>query len=255
MRTKRIDEIELYIQQKKSVSLDTLCEKFQVSKNTIRRDIDTLSKAGKIKKVYGGVTLAEPTASKNLTPFSERHQQYREEKRQIGQLAAAHIDDGDIIFIDSGTTCHNIIDFISEKQCTILTNNLQVSIKALPYENLTVISLPGYLKRETLSFVDGKISQFLNSYNIGKAFMACTGLSIENGLTNASEEEFLVKEAVIQNSVKRYILADHSKFDSFSLMTYCPLDKVNYILTDQIPEEEYLTYCHQNSIIIETIHS
>lgn len=79
MRTKRIDEIELYIQQKKSVSLDTLCEKFQVSKNTIRRDIDTLSKAGKIKKVYGGVTLAEPTASKNLTPFSERHQQYREE--------------------------------------------------------------------------------------------------------------------------------------------------------------------------------
>ena len=56
MRTKRIDEIEQYIIQEKSVSLDTLCDVFQVSKNTIRRDIDTLAKTGKIKKVYGGVT-------------------------------------------------------------------------------------------------------------------------------------------------------------------------------------------------------
>ena len=55
MRTKRIDEIEQYIIQEKSVSLDTLCDVFQVSKNTIRRDIDTLAKTGKIKKVYGGV--------------------------------------------------------------------------------------------------------------------------------------------------------------------------------------------------------
>ena len=56
MRTKRIDEIELYIREKKSVSLDTLCEVFNVSKNTVRRDIATLEQSGKIKKVYGGVT-------------------------------------------------------------------------------------------------------------------------------------------------------------------------------------------------------
>ena len=63
MRTKRIDEIEQYIIQEKSVSLDTLCDVFQVSKNTIRRDIDTLAKTGKIKKVYGGVTLNETLLS------------------------------------------------------------------------------------------------------------------------------------------------------------------------------------------------
>ena len=66
MRTKRIDEIEQYIIKEKSVSLDTLCDVFQVSKNTIRRDIDTLAKAGKIKKVYGGVTLNLRSATKNL---------------------------------------------------------------------------------------------------------------------------------------------------------------------------------------------
>ena len=141
MRTKRIDEIELYIREKKSVSLDTLCEVFNVSKNTVRRDIATLEQSGKIKKVYGGVTIADTPASKTLLPFSKRHQSFMKEKRLISQLAASHVCDHDTIFIDSGTTCHNIIDFIAEKECTILTNSLQVSLKAIPYENLNVISL------------------------------------------------------------------------------------------------------------------
>ena len=74
MRTKRIDEIELYIREKKSVSLDTLCEVFNVSKNTVRRDIATLEQSGKIKKVYGGVTIADTPASFFQTPskFYER---------------------------------------------------------------------------------------------------------------------------------------------------------------------------------------
>ena len=104
MRTKRIDEIELYIREKKSVSLDTLCEVFNVSKNTIRRDIATLEQSGKIKKVYGGVTIADFPASKMLLPFSIRHQSLMQEKRLISQLAASHVCDHDTIFIDSGTT-------------------------------------------------------------------------------------------------------------------------------------------------------
>ena len=93
MRTKRIDEIEQYITKEKSVSLDTLCEVFQVSKNTIRRDIDTLAKAGKIKKVYGGVTLNDTLPSKKLLPFAERHEKFVEEKKAICRLAADHIED------------------------------------------------------------------------------------------------------------------------------------------------------------------
>ena len=81
MRTKRIDEIELYIREKKSVSLDTLCEVFNVSKNTVRRDIATLEQSGKIKKVYGGVTIADTPASKTLLPFSKRHQSFMKERK------------------------------------------------------------------------------------------------------------------------------------------------------------------------------
>ena len=81
MRTKRIDEIELYIREKKSVSLDTLCEVFNVSKNTVRRDIATLEQSGKIKKVYGGVKIADTPASKTLLPYSKRHQSFMKERK------------------------------------------------------------------------------------------------------------------------------------------------------------------------------
>ena len=164
MRTKRIDEIELYIREKKSVSLDTLCEVFNVSKNTVRRDIATLEQSGKIKKVYGGVTI----------------------------------------------------------------------------------------KRETLSFVDGNIAEYLKAYNITKAFMSCTGISIQNGLSNASSEEYLVKKSVIENSTIRFALADHSKFGDFSLMTFCPFKDIDHILTDQLPSEEFCDFAKMHSINIET---
>ena len=134
----------------------------------------------------------------------------------------------------------------------ILTNSLQVSLKAIPYENLNVISLPGFLKRETLSFVDGNIAEYLKAYNITKAFMSCTGISIQNGLSNASSEEYLVKKSVLENSTIRFALADHSKFGDFSLMTFCPFKDIDHILTDQLPSEEFCDFAKMHSINIET---
>ena len=124
--------------------------------------------------------------------------------------------------------------------------------KSHPYENLNVISLPGFLKRETLSFVDGNIAEYLKAYNITKAFMSCTGISIQNGLSNASSEEYLVKKSVIENSTIRFALADHSKFGDFSLMTFCPFKDIDHILTDQLPSEEFCDFAKMHSINIET---
>lgn len=250
MRTQRIDLIEKYIMQEKSVTLDALCEKFEVSKNTIRRDIDTLVEKGAIQKVYGGVTAASPGLSPKLIPYETRHVTLPEEKEKICALAAEYVKDGDIIYIDTGTTCLNMIDHISQRQCTILTNSLQVCLKAVPYPNLNIISLPGKLKRETLSYVGSEIIDYLKTYNIGKAFMACSGATIENGLTNATTEEYIVKKAVTENSGQTYLLADHTKFGHFSLMTYCRLEDIDYIITDAPLSKPYNKYCGEHQIKI-----
>ncbi|MDO4274709.1 MAG: DeoR/GlpR family DNA-binding transcription regulator [Eubacteriales bacterium] len=250
MRTKRIDLIEEFILSEHSVSLDTLCEKFKVSKNTVRRDIDELVQKGTIKKVYGGVVSNGPEASQGLLPYEQRNTSLPEEKDAISRLAASFVKDGDIIFIDTGTTCLPMVDHLHDRTCTILTNSLQVCVKAIPYATLQVITLPGTLKRETLSFVGNDIGEYLKTFNIQKAFMASTGVSIENGLTNASMEEYYVKKAVIQNSSTRFLLSDRTKFGRFSLMTYCNLTDVQHIITDQRPPAEYEDFCQENTIAL-----
>lgn len=251
MRTQRIDLIHKYIDEQGQVTLDKLCEVFDVSKNTIRRDINTLSDNGKIKKVYGGVvSLGDKANYKELTPYTQRSTQYAKEKEAISRFAASQIENGDIVYIDTGTTSQHLLDYLGNKTCTVITNSLQISLTAIPNQNITIFSLPGKLRRETLSFVGGDAENYLKKYNINKAFMCCTGISVENGLTNASTDEYLVKKAVIENSKKRYVLADHSKFGKFTLLTYCPLNKIHHVITDTAPEENFYEYCEKQNISI-----
>lgn len=251
MRTERIDLIEKYIRQQKTVTLDKLCEVFQVSKNTIRRDLNELTESGVVKKVYGGVTIQTYAPDlKTITPFSLRSDLFDEEKDAISEYAASLIDDYDIIFIDTGTTAQNLIDHIADKHCTVITNSLRVSVKAVAYPNLTIITLPGTLRRDTLSFIGSESVSYLEAFNINKAFLCCTGITIKNGLTNATTEEYRIKKSVVDSSQTCYALADHTKFEKFTLMTYCKLSEIQHIITDQLPNEEYITYCKEHDITL-----
>ncbi|MCP1109397.1 DeoR family myo-inositol catabolism operon transcriptional repressor [Lachnospiraceae bacterium PF1-21] len=249
MRIERIDLIEEYILRSKNVTLDELCKEFNVSMNTIRRDINTLVKRGTVEKVYGGVTALDHTPHfETITPFTKRHAQLQEEKRQICQVAASFVEDGDVLYIDTGTTSLNLVNFIKDKTCTIITNSLQVALAAVPYPSLNVFSLPGKLRRDTLSFNGSEAESYLSRYNINKAFMCCTGLSIQNGATNATNEEYIVKKAVVESSQTRFLLADHTKFDKFTLMTFAKLSDLDQIISDAEPTAEYLEAFEHNNI-------
>ena len=175
MKSQRLDMIEEYVLEHKNASLDTLCEKFNVSKNTIRRDVDILLKRGSIMKVYGGVAALETPQTLPLLSYEERGGRFPDEKKEICRRAAELVAEDDTIYIDTGTTCLNLVDFIADKHCTILTNSLLIFNKAASYPNLDIISVPGKLNRKTLSFTGPDINDYLQTYNISMAFMACTG--------------------------------------------------------------------------------
>lgn len=254
MRAKRIDLIEQYIYEYKSVSLDKLCEKFQVSKNTIRRDINYLTEKGVIKKVYGGVTINDASNISDLVSFEARHLTNMDEKNKISKLATEYVNDGDTIFIDSGTTPLNMIDNLKDKKnLTIITYSVQIVMKAIQYPEITVISLPGVLKRPTYSLIGSGSFEYLQTYNINKAFMSCTGLSVENGICNASAEEFDIKKTAVSKSQTIFLLADHSKFNRVALMTFCDLENIHCIITDQMPTSNFVDFCKENSIEIRVI--
>ncbi|MBZ5749000.1 DeoR/GlpR family DNA-binding transcription regulator [Metabacillus rhizolycopersici] len=248
IKDKRINKIEEYIKEHKSVSLDELMEVFKVSKNTIRRDVQELVERDEFKKVYGGVAVKDEDQTAKLEPFQDRQVRHQKEKKIIAKAAAQFINDGDIIFIDSGTTTIELIEYLKGKNVTVLTNNLDFILRALPFENLSVISTGGLLERKTNSFGSIKYIDFLNAYNIKKAFMASTGVSLTNGVTNASPLESELKTAVVNRSIESYLLIDHNKFDKYGLMTYCTLDNIDYLITDQMPSQTYKEYIEANDI-------
>lgn len=243
MRVKRIDQIEQFIYDNKSVTIDKLCEEFQMSKNTIRRDIDYLAKKGTIQKVYGGVTINESNKTNELISFDERNVKNNASKDSIARTAAQFVEENDTIFIDTGTTTLNMIDYLSHlSHITVITNSIPVIVKALPYENIQLISLPGLVKRSTSSLTGAGSVDFLKAYNITKAFMSCTGLSISNGISNASPEEYEIKKTAMEQSQKHILLADHTKFDKTSLMKYSALSQLNMLITEEKPPTAYVEY-------------
>lgn len=238
MRTKRILEIEKYILQKGNATLDEICLEFGVSKSTLRRYLEEITEKGVIKKTYGGVT-AEQRAP--LLSFSARNATGAEAKRKIAALAADQVEDGDVIFVDSGTTTLYMADALADfNNLTVLTNSLEVIVRLLPYENVTVISLSGELNRETVSFTGQSAADVLGVYNIGKAFLACTGVSVAGGVSNSSEAERMVKQTAVSKSQSVYLLADSRKFEVISLITYCGIDKIDTLISDKDPPQELM---------------
>ena len=120
MRKERLTAIEEYINSNGFVTMDRICKQFGIALPTVRKDIAELVSAGQIEKVYGGVKPIDRDKS-NMHMFETRKSVNTDKKHIVAQKAAGLINDGDIIYIDSGTTVGGIIDYIGDKQVTVIT--------------------------------------------------------------------------------------------------------------------------------------
>lgn len=238
MRENRLTKMEDYIRKNGSVSLDELCREFDVSKNTVRRDIAELVEHTDIRKIYGGVSVVQ----RNIIPppFAERSAVNQEVKEGLGRKAAQFVCDGDIIYVDSGTTTCRMIDYLKERSdVTVVTHSLDVINRAAALPGLNVIALSGTLNRKTLSFTGQSTIDVLQDLNISKAFMAANGLSVKNGATQSTSIEFAIKKCVVNRSDTVYLMIERRKVDTVSLLTYCPLEKIDTIITEKAPEQAF----------------
>lgn len=246
MKSFRLRRMEQYILEKENVSMEELCTEFDVSMNTVRMDVASLVKKGSIKKVYGGVCS---NRQNSLVPFEERKQKNSEKKKSVCKAAAALVDDGDIIFVDSGTTVMYLTDYMDKhKSVTILTNNLNVIMRAVPYENIQVICLPGILERKTNSFVSAETGKILARYNIRKAFFSATGVTENGDVTNSSSLEYEIKREAMRNSDHKYLLMDSSKFGKSALLTYAHLSDMDKVIADADMSETVQELCERYNV-------
>ncbi len=241
LAVERRNQIERLINENGSVLVTELANKFGVTTETIRNDLERLEKKGILRRAYGGATLAdesdpEPTVNERTTINYTG-------KEAIGRKAAELVSDGETIFIDASTSSLHMARYIRTRQSlTVITNAEKVVEELSSCEHITVICIGGKLKARNMSFV-GHITEDIirKNYNANKVFFSCKGLSEERGLTEQSDGEAEVKRAMIDMSEECIFLCDCKKFDTFGLNTIVRLDKVDAVITDEEPSDVWKT--------------
>ncbi len=246
MRSYRLNELEAYILAKRTVSIDEVCSTFNVSKNTVRRDLAELEKRGNVSRVYGGVTVTNAGA---LAPFEEREAQNKTGKEEIGELAAGFVENGDTIFVDSGTTTVELIpNLVKLKDVTVITHSMLVLSLATKYPNLTVVAIGGQYNPSTASFFASETMTEIERFFIRKAFISSTGLTIEAGLTNHTYQEMMVKNKIMERSNKLLLMVDSSKIGKNASRSVCPMSVLDVFITDRCPPKNVLDHCREHGI-------
>lgn len=249
MKYNRQKEMLSYIKENNTVKNEELLEKFNISIQTLRRDLKIFEDQGLINKVYGGVIYNERKDSvTSVSPLDLREMSHSQEKEYIGKLAAALVENGDVIFIDSGTTAYRMLHYMKDlKNVTVISHCIDVMMAIRQLPNLTGICVGGVIQHDSGTFV---IDSTFYPYNYNKAFISTVGISTSKSLTNTNLYEGAMKQHVISQSAANYILADHSKFDVVAYNHFADFTSIKGIITDKRPSDKFVNYFENNQIEI-----
>jgi DeoR/GlpR family transcriptional regulator of sugar metabolism len=218
-----------------AVHIKELVEAFGVSSETIRRDLNELSRDGKLRKVHGGaIALRHPAREQD---YEIRVKQNSESKREIGQYAAGLIEDGDIVALDYGATTEEIARAVCGlKNVTFLTNSLNTAgilVEKLRHNDFTgkIIFIGGVLNAVTAQANGTVALSNLSRFTADKAFLGVTSIST-GGLMMWNEEEGEFSACLAGHASDVYVVADSTKFDKESFYKFLDLGQVGHIITD-----------------------
>jgi DeoR/GlpR family transcriptional regulator of sugar metabolism len=234
----RQQQIAQLVERQQRISIADLCELFSISEATARRDLEALTQQGKVDRVHGGA-ISISNAPPEL-PILDREREENEAKRQIGQAASGLIQEGETIFLGSGTTVLELARVLkTRKGLTIITNSLPV-LKQLSGTGNTIVCLGGMLRPTELSFIGHITEQSLAEVRADKVFIGTRGISLEHGLTNDYLPETLTDRAILRAGKEIIVLADHVKFGRVATAMLAPIENVNTIITDKLTNKDFI---------------
>ena len=175
----RVFEILELIRTKQKISVSELTQKYKVTNETIRRDLERLEKEGYIARTYGGAVLVQhPTGHVN---YSERAGQNVDAKMEIGKIAASILPETGAIGCDASTTVHALIPYIKSRSgLTLLTNSVRI-LNDYMFDKIRIISTGGVLSSRTHSLQGETTLQVLNNYYPDICVLSCRSLDLQNG--------------------------------------------------------------------------
>ena len=220
---------------KENVSVSELSSLLNVSEVTIRTDLNSLAKQGKVDRLHGGAHLVEERVRQEYS-FQTRKSLNAQIKQKIGELASSYVYSSDSVLFDSSTTvlalAHAIRNREELKDVTVIPTGIWTAIELMGCNNINVLLPGGYLRHTSGSITGLSTNDFFNGLIIQKAFLGAWGISSENGLTDTNLLEIELKRFIVSRAKEVIILVDGSKFNQTGLSSFAELNQISMIITD-----------------------
>jgi DeoR/GlpR family transcriptional regulator of sugar metabolism len=248
----RQNQILQFVLRSQRISIMKVCENFSISEATARRDLETLASKGKVQRVRGGaiaLTQAPPEQ-----PILQRQDEQAHEKLRIGQAAAALVQDGETVFLGSGTTVLEVARTLRERRnLTVITNSLPVINVLAGVDGITVICLGGMLRDSELSFIGHITEQTLAEVRADKVFIGARAISLEHGLTHEYLPETMTDRAILKAGKEIIVVADYTKFGRAAAVLLAPLEGIHTIVTNVQTPLDFIDAAQQKGIRLITV--
>lgn len=219
-----------------------------VSEGTVRNDLNALEGDGHLTRVHGGAVLNDAKNSTSAA-FGIRHQEHSEEKNLVGRKAAELINDGDSILLDASSTAYYLALNLKERsRLRVVTNGIEIARLLAQDTSNTVILIGGVVSSDGSSVTGLLSEQIMSELRIQKAFVSCSGFSLDSGMTEVHLEEAQLKRKAIESARQVFALVDSSKMGHEDLTPFARPQQITHLFTDTGITDEWKSRLQSENI-------
>jgi DeoR family transcriptional regulator, fructose operon transcriptional repressor len=237
------------VDERGSVHAKELMQLVDASEITIRRDLTALADKGLVFRTHGGAMRCDLAKDPEPISFKGKATQNQDQKDYICAIAAKFINDGDVIYLDCGSTVFQLVNYIKNKKIKVITNSLPILYELINTE-VSISLIGGEVDHERQAAHGKTAIEQIGKYQANKAFIGTDGISIAKGLSSKSEVESETAFTMTKNADEVFLLVDSSKLEKDSYLKYAPISIIHSLITDQYANEAILKKYHNAGIKI-----
>jgi DeoR family glycerol-3-phosphate regulon repressor len=242
----RHQEILEMIGESGFASIQSLADHFGVTPQTIRRDLNILGDHGMVLRFHGGAGLAVSTEN---VDYADRKVLCLPEKKRIAMITASHIPTRASLFINIGTTNEEVAkNLFNHERLRVITNNLNVAKILADHSNVEVIVAGGLVRQRDCGIVGEAASDFIRQFKVDYGIIGISGIDLDGTLLDFDYREVRAARAIIENSRKVFLVADHTKIGRNAMVRLGNIEEIDALFTDRQPPAELVEVLHRAEV-------
>ncbi|MDF2512563.1 MAG: transcriptional regulator, DeoR family [Herbinix sp.] len=243
----RLELIKQFVMNEKKVLVANLSTQFEVTEETIRRDLEKLESEGFLTRTYGGAILNSESSLEGIH-FYKRTTTNQEAKQAIAIKAVELLKNKATAAADSSSTVMEVLKLVKgNSELTLLTNSTE-ALRELSQSDMTVVSTGGILNKSALSLQGAITKATIKNYIFDVVLLSCKGLNRDKGALDSNEAEAELKREMLKQSNEVVLLVDHTKFDKTAFLKLSDFEHIDYLVTDRKPSDDWIEFLKSKDV-------